>query len=204
VRVISVPRDTRLYPALGLEPPPAASAREYLRGSLPAVYQERPPGSESEAFVLRFLESLERVLDPVVATIDQLPAHLDLALAPPDVIALVGEWLGIELDAALPIGAHRRLLRRATEITRMRGTVYCVWLVLELAFRGLEFEVRDGAEAVFSEDPHASHPAGKRTLTVECPPRLGADDMATVRRIVEEVKPAGVSLEILTREGEPA
>jgi phage tail-like protein len=202
--VSSVRHDTVLYAPLGLGPPATASAREYLRGSLPAVYQEPPPGSDSEAFVLRFLESLELVLDPVVAVIDQLPAHFDIALAPPDVIALVGEWLGIELDAALPIGAHRRLLHRATEIARTRGTLFCVWLVLELSFYGLAFEVSEGGDSAVSTDPHASRPAGERTLTVRCPPRLGPDDLATVRRIVEEVKPAGVALELLTSEGEPA
>jgi phage tail-like protein len=203
--VSSVRHDTVLYAPVALGPPASASVREYLRGSLPAVYQEPPPGSESDAFVLRFLESLEVVLDPVVAMIDQLPAHLDVALAPPDMIALIGEWLGIELDAALPVGAHRRLLRRATEIGRMRGTLFCVWLVLELSFYGLVFEVSEGGSASVSTDPHASRPAGESTLTVKCPPRLGPDDVATVRRIVEEVKPAGVVLEILpSEEEEPA
>lgn len=187
-----------------LESPPAASAREYLRGSLPPVYLEPPPGSNSDAFVLRFLSSLEEVLDPVVATIDQLPAHFDLRTAPPEVVALVGEWLGIELDAALPSGVHRRILRRATEITRMRGTLFGVLLVLELSFPGLVFDVRDGGRVIVSTDPHDSLPAGERTLTVICPPRLGPDDVDAVRRIVAEVKPTGVALEILTNDGMPA
>jgi phage tail-like protein len=197
-------RDTTLHPTIDTDNPVAASTRAYLRGSLPAVYREAPAGTSGQAFVMRFLEALEEVLDPAVATIDLLPAHLDLTLAPPDVIALIGEWLGIELDAALPIGAHRRLLRRATEISRTRGTLFGVWLVLELSFKGLEFEVRDGGGVTTSMDPTSSRPAGERKLTVVCPPRLHADDVAAVRRVVKEVKPVGVELELLTSSGEPA
>ena len=50
--------------------PSVASQREYLRQALPAVYQDND-------FGVRFVGALEPLLDPVVALLDSLPAHLD-------------------------------------------------------------------------------------------------------------------------------
>jgi phage tail-like protein len=193
-------RDTQIRLGVIGEPPETASARAYLRRSLPAVYAETPPGTSGEAFVMRFLAGLERVLDPIVATIDLLPAQLDLSLASREVIALTAEWLGIELDSALPIEAHRRLVRNATEITRTRGTLPGVELVLDLSFRGLDFTVSDGGGATASRDPRSAHPAGERKLTVSCTRPVSPDDLAAIRRVVEEVAPAGVELELAIEE----
>ena len=73
-----------------IEPPPAASARRYLRDHLPAVYSD-PPRLESgaEGLAARFVGSLERVLDPVVASLDCLPAQLATDTAPAPMLALM-------------------------------------------------------------------------------------------------------------------
>ena len=73
------------------ETPPVASSRAYLRGGLPAVYQDGD-------FGMRFVGALETVLDPIVAMLDALPAHFDPDHAPRDVLDLLAAWLGVELD----------------------------------------------------------------------------------------------------------
>jgi hypothetical protein len=73
------------------ETPPVASSRAYLRGGLPAVYQESD-------FGMRFIGGLEELLDPIVAVLDALPAHFDPDHAPRDILSLIAGWLGVDLD----------------------------------------------------------------------------------------------------------
>lgn len=198
--------------------PPAASTREYLRAGLPAVYRDRTrsararpdvayrsdPAGLDEPFVVRFMGGLEEVLDPIVAMLDLLPAHLDVALAPPDFIAMLGEWLGLELDAGLEdepeelLAAHRRLVDQANEITRRRGTRAGIEHVLALAFRDVPLQVHDSGGVTWSRDTGAPAPAPDPVLTVTYPPALSDQPrrVAAIRRVVEDVKPAGVRLEL--------
>src|SRR5919205_3352093 len=73
------------------ETPPVASTRAYLRGGLPALYQEGD-------FGMRFVGALESLLDPIVAILDALPAHFDPDHAPEDILELLSAWLGVDLD----------------------------------------------------------------------------------------------------------
>ena len=68
--------------------PPVAEMRRVLRSQLPALYQENDFGQ-------RFVGGLEGVLDPVLALLDSLPAHLDPDLAPQDMLDLLAGWLGV-------------------------------------------------------------------------------------------------------------
>ena len=78
------------------ETPPVASSRAYLRGGLPALYQDGD-------FGMRFVGALESVLDPIVAIIDALPAHFNPDHAPRDLLNLLSAWLGIEVDESQPL-----------------------------------------------------------------------------------------------------
>jgi phage tail-like protein len=182
--------------------PASASARAYMRAAMPAVYRERPDGGGEEPFAMRFVEALEQVLDPIVATLDLLPAHLDLDLAPPEVVALVAGWLGLELDAALTPAAHRRIVREATSITRTRGTRAGLTRLLELSLEGAELEVRDGGRATWSSDPSAPRPAAEPAFAVVCAATVSARERAAIRRLVAEVKPAHVRFELRVPEEE--
>ena len=190
-----MPPETHVAPVL-VDGPAPASAREYLRRGLPAVYREARTGAEGDAFAMRFLLALEEVLDPIVAAVDLLPQHLDLDLAPSEVLGLVATWLGLELDASLPDGADRRLVHAATEITRARGTRAGLERVLELAYGRLRLRVADSGAATWGDlgpPPAAAEPA----LTVAAPGALAPAARAAVRRLVEEVKPANVRFELL-------
>src|SRR5829696_4030768 len=104
VRLASGPKET----------PAVASSRAYLRGGLPAVYQEGD-------FGMRFIGALETVLDPIIGVLDALPAHFSPDHAPRDVLALLGAWLGAEIDESGTIGDQREVVRQAAEMGRRRG-----------------------------------------------------------------------------------
>src|SRR5215217_1866979 len=81
------------------ETPPVASSRAYLRGGLPALYQDGD-------FGMRFVGALEELLDPIVAVLDGLPYHFDPNFAPPDILDLLAAWLGVDLDETQEIKLH--------------------------------------------------------------------------------------------------
>ena len=105
VRLASGPKET----------PPVASSRAYLRGALPAVYQEGD-------FGMRFIGALETLLDPIVAVLDALPAHFSADHAPRDVLDLLSAWLGVDLDESQTPAQRRAMVRQAAELGRRRGT----------------------------------------------------------------------------------
>ncbi|MEA2178227.1 MAG: hypothetical protein QOG77_1524, partial [Solirubrobacteraceae bacterium] len=126
VRLASGPKET----------PAVASSRAYLRGSLPAVYQEGD-------FGMRFIGALETLLDPIVAVLDALPAHFSADHAPRDVLDLLSSWLGIDLDESQTPAQRRAMVRQAAELGRRRGTRAGLDLALSLAFPKLPLRVED-------------------------------------------------------------
>jgi phage tail-like protein len=134
----------QLRRVVGEDPPPQpVSARAHLRDSLPAVYREGD-------FGMRFVGALEHVLDPVVALLDNLPAHFDPRHAPPDVVELLGAWLGLEHDEARRGEDRRELALGAAELLRRRGTRAGLEQALALAFPGVPLRVEDGGGVTWS------------------------------------------------------
>ena len=121
-----------------------------MRESLPAVFREND-------FAMRFVGALETVLDPIVATIDSLPAYVDPRLAPRDMLEVLAAWLGIELDESMDDATRRELVLQSAEATRWRGTL-----------RG----PRDGAAADVPRPAAADRGRGRRGLHARR--RLGA------------------------------
>ena len=126
------------------ETPPVASSRAYLRGGLPALYQDGD-------FGMRFVGALESVLDPIVAIIDALPAHFNPDHAPRDLLNLLSAWLGIEVDESQPLPERRRLVREAAELSRRRGTVRGLELALQLSFPGVPLRVEDNGGVTWGD-----------------------------------------------------
>jgi phage tail-like protein len=178
--------------------PTPASSRQYLRNGLPGVYREGPSRDEEEPFAMRFVGALEGVLDPAVAMIELLPAHLDLALAPPDVVAMVGAWLGLEFDRTTPLENRRALTDAATEVTRARGTLTGIRRVLAIVFPDLTgVTVHDSGSV--THGPPASAPTEPLdpVLVVSCPATVPDHLRDAIRRVVEELKPVHVRLELV-------
>lgn len=176
----------------GAQPTPRpASTREYLRAAMPAIYQEQD-------FTMRFLAALERVLDPLVAVLDMLPAHFDPELAPLDILDLETRWLGLDHDESQPASRLRGLVRRAAEVGRLRGTRAGVELSLKLNFPDLPLRVEDSGGVAWSVNGNLPEP-GPAQFFVYCDEPITADQAATVARVIEAIKPAHVSYRLRIR-----
>jgi phage tail-like protein len=172
--------------------PPVASSRAYLRGGLPAIYQDGDLG-------MRFVGALEEMLDPIVAMLDALPAHFDPDLAPRDTLNLMAAWLGIELDESQELRHQREMVRHCAELGRRRGTVRGLELALELHFPGVPLRVEDQGSVRWTlasgATPQAAPPA---SFVVYCDKAVPETTQAAIARCIERFKPvqAGYRLRV--------
>jgi phage tail-like protein len=146
--------------ALPTDAPRAASARRYLRGSLPAVYSEVPDGRALP--VMGLLVGLEQVLDPVVVLLDNLTPHLEAATTSAEMVDFLTGLTGAPLDDTLPIAARRALLKAAACIGAARGTRAGLQLALTCALPALEPQVLDNGQVRWGRDAEHMRAAGKR------------------------------------------
>jgi len=163
------------------ETPPVASTRAYLRNGLPSLYQDGD-------FGMRFIGSLEELLDPIVAILDALPSHFDPNFAPPDILNLLAAWLGVDLDETQDIKHQREMVRRAAELGRRRGTVRGLELALKLHFPQLPLRVEDNGGVIWHGKP-AKDGNATSDFVVYCDKPVDADLQASVARIIEQYKP---------------
>jgi phage tail-like protein len=185
---VAMPQPGRAH--ADVEAPSAASARRYLRDHLPAVYAD-PPGRDpsAEGFSSRFIGSLERVLDPVVATLDCLPSQLHADTASASMLALLAAWLGLEEDERRSLPDRRDEVRFASEIAQSRGTLPGLELGLRIAFPGLPLRVEDGGGVTFSVDHGSDPPSAQREFVVYCDTPIPVERQAAVARAIDRLKP---------------
>lgn len=170
--------------------PAVASEREYLRRALPAIYQEND-------LSLRFVGSLEPLLDPIVALLDSLPAHVDPDIAPEDVLALMARWLGLEVDEAWPIERKRELVRRGDELARRHGTRAGLELTLRIAFPDHPLRVEDTGQVTWEGRKDAKKPDRSGAgFVVYCDAPLDEHELGAVSRLIEQVKPVNVTYKL--------
>jgi phage tail-like protein len=182
-------------PGVRKSAPLVASERGYLRGNLPAIY------SQNGDFALRFLGSLERLLDPIVALLDALPAHVDPALAPADLLELFAAWLGIELDESWPEDRRRELIRRGPELARRRGTRAGLELALGIAFPDLPLRIEETGGVAWAVDPDALPAAKPPSFVVYCDVPLEVERQAAVAIVIDRVRPVNVSYRLRVKAG---
>ena len=163
------------------ETPPVASSRAYLRGGLPAVYQEGD-------FGMRFIGALETLLDPIVAVLDALPAHFSADHAPRDVLDLLSAWLGVDLDESQTPQQRREMVRQAAELGRRRGTRPGWSWRSSLAFPSLPLRVEDQG-GVRTAPPEEGIEVPPPTFIVYCDKPIAEETQAAVARCIEQYKP---------------
>ena len=173
--------------ATGVDPAPQpVSSRRYLRDQLPAIYADSD-------FGMRMVFAFEAVLDPLVATLDNLPEHFAAAYAPRDVLELLSDWLALERDELRSGEERRQIVRRAPELMRLRGTRAGLELALELAFPGVPFRIEDAGAVRVSLDPMADWTDAPTSFVVYCDAPLEQDRLAAVARLIDQAKPAHVA-----------
>ena len=153
----------------------------------------------------RWCDGLDDVIAPVPATLDNLWAYLDAALAPLDFVEWLAGWVGLELDQTWGEPRRRELVARAHRLYDFRGTAGGLADLVEL-YTGARPEVSDGGGVTWSPTPDAAMPGtGDAELVV----RLEVADPDSVDRsrlenMVEMSKPAHVVHRIEIVGGKPA
>lgn len=152
--------------------------------SLPALYH-------GDDFCQRLTMVFDDALSPVVTTLDCFPAYLDPALAPEDFVAWLAGWVAVSLDEAWSPDQRRRLVAKAVEIYRHRGTVEAMSMAIRL-YTGADPEITDSGGCSWSSRANSALPGGstpwlKVRVTVA---RAGQVDARVVEGIVRENKPA--------------
>jgi phage tail-like protein len=185
--------------------PATVSARRHLRNGVPDLYRrdayarrDQPP-----PFVMRFLHALEEVLDPIVATLDSLPAHLDVDLAPEHALAGLAAWLGVDEVETLPADQRREVVRRAGELGRLRGTRAGLELALTLFFPAVTLHVNDHGKVLVSQSVEGAPPAAvAASFDVLCEQSLPPETQMAVARCIERWKPVHATYKLRVRRGE--
>jgi phage tail-like protein len=167
------------------EVPPVASTRGYLRKSLPVIYQEQD-------FGMRFIYGLEQTLDPLLALLDSLHAHFDPDLAPAHYLELIAAWFGLTLDESQPIEQHRRVIKRASELWRKRGTRSGLKMFLETAFPELTFRIEDSAKVSWGHEPVPASEVSN-SFNVFCEEKITNSRYGEIEREVNRLKPVHLS-----------
>jgi phage tail-like protein len=142
---------------------------------------------------MRFVGALETVLDPIVATLDALPAYVDPRLAPADMLEVLAAWLGIELDESMDEATRRELIVQWAEATRWRGTRRGLEMALRLTFPDLPLRVDDEGGVVWTRDSSAPAAPAANRFIVYCDAPIPAARQAVVARVIEEQKPVHVA-----------
>jgi phage tail-like protein len=161
--------------------PAVVSRRGTLRQGLPSVYFDSD-------LTMRFVGAFERVLDPIAAMLDALPAHFSPDYAPPPILDLMSAWLGVEVDESQELETRRESVRLAAELGRRRGTVSGLQLALRLSFPGIPMRVVDEGGVRWSKDGNPA-PAQPARFVVYVDTPIPEERQAAIARCIERQKP---------------
>ncbi len=174
---------------------------------LPVLYREVD-------FIGRFMKIFEQAYQPVIDSYAVMWANLDPLTAPRALLPFLAHWVAWPVESVWNLRQQRRLIRRAVEIYRWRGTRKGLRLYLHL-YTGLPLDEHIPNEA----DKHISitEPFGDSFVIGDAQigevvlgggqafhfvVRLRPDQISTineqlVRRIIDQEKPAFCTYELL-------
>ncbi|MBW4425361.1 MAG: phage tail protein [Nostoc desertorum CM1-VF14] len=99
---------------------------------LPQLYHEVD-------FIGRFLKVFEQTYQPIIDSFNVMWANLDPLTAPKALLPFLAHWVGWPVEASWEMPQQRRLIRRAVELYRWRGTREGLRLYLHL-YTGLPLD----------------------------------------------------------------
>jgi phage tail-like protein len=148
---------------------------------------------QDDDLVRRLCAALDEVLAPVVVTLDCLPAYLDPGTAPVDVRDWLAGWVGLDLPDGIADDLRRRLVGRAADLHRWRGTPRGVRAAV-VAWTGVEPELVESGGASWSTVSGAPLPGtADPTLLVRLRvPESGRVDVERLEAVVAAAAPAHV------------
>ena len=129
---------------------PGLASPHPLGGTLPALYAD-------DSFAQRMCHGLDEVLAPVLATLDCLPAYLDPATAPADLVEWLAGWVGVAVALDIPDQRRRLLVAQAARLYFWRGTLGAIRTVIELS-TGQVPEIHESGGTAWSPEPDARLP----------------------------------------------
>jgi len=157
-----------------------------LGPELPGIYQE-------DAFAQSMLGAFDRVLAPVLSTLDNLDAYLDPRLTPEDFLAWLAGWVGMTIDETWSPERRRAAVGRAVELYRMRGTAAGLAQQVEI-YTGGRVEIEENGGTGWSIDPGGELPGAPEPVVVVrvFVPDPKAIDPLRLDTLVGTAKPAHV------------
>ena len=182
--VFSYEHQVRVHPMRG--PLDDLRSAHPLGTTLPAVYRE-------DAFTQRLCQALDAVLAPVLSTLDNLPAYLDLGTEPQDLLPWLAHWLGLAADPGHDPVRQRELLRSTSDLQGWQGTRRGIELAVGTLL-GVRAQVVESGGAAWSVAPSDPLP-GEATsaLVVRVFPEPGRElDPERLEAVVAAIKPAHV------------
>jgi phage tail-like protein len=180
------------------------------RGTIDGLATPHPMGRllpglfQDDDLVQRFTAGLDEVLAPVIGVLDSADAYVDPWLTPPDFLAWLAQWVGVDLDTSWPEERQRAYVAQAADLYAWRGTAHGLARLVEVT-TGVRPEVLETGGATWTASPP---PAG--TLPGSVAPALvvrlrapaGTVDVDRLDRLVAAAKPAHVPHRIELVEGE--
>jgi phage tail-like protein len=151
---------------------------------LPALYAD-------DSLAQRLCLALDEVLAPAIASLDCLPAYLDPATAPADLLRWLAGWVGVTLAQGMPERQARRLVATAAGLYAWRGTMYGIRAIVELS-TGQDPEIHESGGTAYSPDTRAAlpgFPAAGLAISLRADPRI---DETNLRLLIAAFVPAHV------------
>lgn len=171
----------------------------------PQPIADQLPGVLAEdAFTRRFTQALDEVLAPVLLTLDGFVAYLDPALAPPDFLDWLAEWVALPIESQWSVEQRRTLVAHAVELHKWRGTRRGLVAHLTLITGGQVTVAETGGTiaSVQSTDPTGEAVVPRVEITVQVPASSAVDSQRLQAAIGEHV-PAHVPFTLRVEQAPP-
>jgi phage tail-like protein len=153
-----------------------------------------------DQFTRGLMAAFDEVLAPIVSTLNNLDAYVDPCLTPPDFLAWLAGWVGLELDDSAPLDHQRVLIAEAVRLYRWRGTVKGMrHLIVRATGAALEdVEIEESGGTSWSQEADAAPSGGEeQRLVVQVRQRSGiAIDQRRLDAVVDAAKPAHLPHEV--------